>query len=1295
MNTTRVSTYDITGSQQDAGGGELSSTATWGQQGNLTSPFATGERKVNGFTPRLKLAQFVNERLEDGEQVETYDDDFEDTILSLESESEVYTIIESEDRNGTTSGPGENNRSSESVFRRDQLDQEEQYRHYDNTDPSGAASLYPNRFMDSPPTNLLRVNRKLSLVKPPDDKQQKDPALRFQQYRLSQRTLENNQTEDNYPPEFSASEVRTPSGSSNAKHRSNHEKEDILLSTDEDARAAGYKSLEHCSLQTQELKIYQHSQELNTRENEPHEFSRTKIQNKGSSTTDVDKIMRKEDFDSSALQFNQVPTNTSRTTGGVKFSRPLAQGGPLPVQSRELYSNRPISPQVNISRLPMQRDRGGDYLQETRNKSGLQTNAGTYDRGSRSGRYSTDSLTKSSIATPSASEEFQLFAKTRVHGLAKLEDILTASLTQRRIRNNNDPNKMVDDEAYLRRIDYFGLSPIVEPPQITPLVEILVLKKLQLHASDMLVTSETHSEHQRLCARTLLSGPHTKTFSTLFQRTEKVIGLLGRNIDNCTNQHRINLFQYLVDILDKYNKVGVQVVNYLPEDWELLSLEIHRYYIILIKEQYLAEATECLADLNCCHETKMVSLLENEELLCPKHIEEENELDNIDSHSISSAVAFDMHNEMLQSKPLLKYSVKSQAQYDPRLNKVAKGTSKPQHLINNPIRSPERVYHEYGDNGSPNSRGVSPLGIENTKKEGIPTTIELTNHSKLNYNFGDLEDPDDNVSKSSTIHGRNFLPSRDRSGTIFTKDQLYARRDAEVLSMQNKLGFSEHQRDAMLPGGIGSSTLNNLSWVRKMSQCKGYQYCVSLSFLPGTDKLDLEKFLSDSAMKARTNELSSKELCYIFKETGMGPAKETTQSYTWCQKYPTIVNRVLSKANWEIGTDTGEDWLYWEILWNKIRIEIVALGIAKRNDNTLADRLENVHFVRKINIDHPNDIENLECLTTWVDKLLLIYRSSNQSKSNYSYLWFFVLRKLSAVNCPYIMSWTTYLKSQMNKAMTLMNLSTHDRQVLFGTTEGFEREEDHLQKVDFEWAFDCLRTAHVNNQLDYSIAIVCIRTSQVTRRSFAPPPPPAQPHKQRKVGSVTSKIDFPLDMFSGQDSKSLNPVEKNLRQESYLLTHSVPILSMLKEKTKEQLEKAAKFKEFLNKHQLTICKCGLMKEISQSNDKCEIIAENELKIGPFIQFLKNKSQRLGRKFTAEEVMVHLQYVKRNSKSWDEAKLQAYHKSVMEKWAPINLSQAQVAKVLNVISNLSANSSQLEYEGGEEDVSYGETDSSHM
>ena len=134
----------------------------------------------------------------------------------------------------------------------------------------------------------------------------------------------------------------------------------------------------------------------------------------------------------------------------------------------------------------------------------------------------------------------------------------------------------------------------------------------------------------------------------------------------------------------------------------------------------------------------------------------------------------------------------------------------------------------------------------------------------------------------------------------------------------------------MLPGGIGSSTLNNLGWTHKMSQYRNYQYCVNLIYLPGTDKIDFERFLSDSAMRARQLELSTKELCLIFKKTEMAPSKETSQSLTWNTKYPTIVNRVLSKANWELGTDTGEEWLYWEILWNKIRIEIVTLGIAKK-----------------------------------------------------------------------------------------------------------------------------------------------------------------------------------------------------------------------------------------------------------------------------------------------------------------------------------------------------------------------------
>ena len=1071
MDSTRVSTADLFGSLQGAGGRELCSTATWGQQGNRTSPLATEEGKVIGVKPRLKSSQYIHGRLEDGEQVESYEDDFEDACLSLESESEVHTIIESEDRNRTTSGLGENY-SSESIFGLDFLDQDEQYRLYNNTDSSGVAPQHPNRSADPPQINQFRVNRKLSLVNAPLDKQRKDPDLVYQQYRLSQRTLENIQTDTNYPPEILASDLRTSKGQSNAYSRNSQDREDPFPSNDKDARAAGYKCLRHYTLQ-QELANYQDSPELNTRENEPHEFSFSKDQNKGPYIADVDKTMRKEDFDSSALQYSQVPTNTSRTTGGVKLSRPLPQSGLIPVPSRKSYSHRPTSSQANISSLLTQRDRDSDYLEETTQKSGFQTNAGTYDRGSRSGRTSTHSFARSSIATTSALESFQLFAKTQMFGLAKLEDMLTASLTQRRIRNKNDPNKMVDEEAHLRRIDYFGLSSIVEPPQVIPLVEILVIKKLQVHAGDMLVTSETHSEHQRLCARTQLSRPHTNTFSILFRRAEKVLGLLERHIDTCTNQHRVNLFHYLIKILQKYDEVGVQVVSYLPEDWESLSLEIHRYYLVLLKEQYFAEATSCLADLNYFLETKMVSLLESEDLLlCENHINAENDLYQDDDHSMSSEAILDLHADMLQSKHISKYSVKSPTQYDPRLNEVAKGISKSHSLINNSIRSTERVYPKYKDYGSTTNRGVSHVGTERTKKEGIPTIIELTNHSKYNYNPGEMEDFDDNVSKASMIHGRNSLPSRDKSGTIFTKDQLYALRDAEILALQNKLGFSEHQRDAMLPGGIGSSTLNNISWTRKMSQCKSHQYCVTLTFYPGTDRLDMEKFLSDSAMKARTNELSSKELCYIFKETGMGPEKETTQSNIWNNKYPTIVNRVLLKANWEIGTDTGEEWLYWEILWNKIRIEIVALGIAKYNDNTLDDRLENVIFIQQINLESPYDIENLETLTTWVDKLLTIYRSSTQSKTNYSYLWFFVLRKLSAVDCPYIMVWTKYLKSQMNNAMTLMNLSSHDRQTLFGTTDGIEREEDHLQKVDFEWAFDCLRTAHVNNQLDYSIAIV-------------------------------------------------------------------------------------------------------------------------------------------------------------------------------------------------------------------------------
>ncbi len=180
MDITRVSSYDITSSQQDAGGGELSSTATWGQQGNLTPPFATSGRMEIGYTPRLKSPQFIHGGLEDGDQVESFDDDFEDARLSLESDSEIHTIIEPEDRNGTTSGFGEKNSSSESVFRLDYLE-EEQYRSYNNTDSSGVASQYPNRSTDPPLTILLRVNRKFPSVNAPLGKREEDPVLTYRQ----------------------------------------------------------------------------------------------------------------------------------------------------------------------------------------------------------------------------------------------------------------------------------------------------------------------------------------------------------------------------------------------------------------------------------------------------------------------------------------------------------------------------------------------------------------------------------------------------------------------------------------------------------------------------------------------------------------------------------------------------------------------------------------------------------------------------------------------------------------------------------------------------------------------------------------------------------------------------------------------------------------------------------------------------------------------------------------------------------------------------------------------------------
>ena len=63
----------------------------------------------------------------------------------------------------------------------------------------------------------------------------------------------------------------------------------------------------------------------------------------------------------------------------------------------------------------------------------------------------------------------------------------------------------------------------------------------------------------------------------------------------------------------------------------------------------------------------------------------------------SEVVLFNMHTELLKSKPISKYLVKSSTHYYPQLNKVAQGMSKSQPLLNNSIRSLERVYSEYKD----------------------------------------------------------------------------------------------------------------------------------------------------------------------------------------------------------------------------------------------------------------------------------------------------------------------------------------------------------------------------------------------------------------------------------------------------------------------------------------------------------------------------------------------------------------------------------------------------------------------
>jgi hypothetical protein len=238
----------------------------------------------------------------------------------------------------------------------------------------------------------------------------------------------------------------------------------------------------------------------------------------------------------------------------------------------------------------------------------------------------------------------------------------------------------------------------------------------------------------------------------------------------------------------------------------------------------------------------------------------------------------------------------------------------------------------------------------------------------------------------------------------------------------------------------------------------------------------------------------------------------------------------------------------------------------------------------------------------------------------------------------------------------------------------------------------------MNSQLDYSLSVAIIKTQQSNNKekfkSTPPPPPITQSRKGRNVSSVAPQKDHKFDMFDGKDSKSYSQVERNLRQETYLLTHGIPILNMLKEKTPEAIAKAAKFREFLLKNNLTICSCGLLKEVPQSNEHCVIMVNKEFKVGNFVQFLKNKSQRLGHKFEEKEVLVHLQYLQRNAK-WDEAKLQTHLKSTMEKWASVSLSTTAVAKVLNVLNTVGINQTQLATEEEEYDVSYSETDSSQF
>lgn len=1287
--------------QKDAGRGKLSWTAPRGPQDNLTSPFVSGEGEVNEFNnSRRKTSQYFNSGIEDGEPTRNYSLDFERNQLPPQSRDSLPVIKESGDRNGTTQGYFNNNNSSASVYGQQHDEYADDLSIANLTDPARESSYNHIGIEDNLLTNQILLNKRLTFEDKPVKKTELKPAKIYPQYPSSQVTSDIKQATQRNLPMKAAMKSRALPGSLKAEVENNHDIDDVYdferetIQLGEDSREYNY-ALPTEQIKNKYLENYSHEYE-----HRGDSIRRDYIEE--SFETNSGMTMREDELgqiERPYLSNSQVQLNVPKTTGeGVK--QQTSQSGSQMASPSESYHLKPTSSQGSVPVISMSRDTGHNLLERQNNKSSLPTDTRTTGRGSIIGkerpRYHADTGPAQTIT----SEAFRAFARSRLAGLDEQIDLLNASMTQRRIDRNYDPKQTVEEEDLLKRLNYFGLTYIVEPPQDDPLIEILDIRCVQTHASNMVTTAEIYSEHKRLYDRTQHSDLHTPAFALLFHRAARVVSLLEKEISTCPNNYRVALFRYLVEILQQYNQVGNQVLDYLPSDWESLSLDIQRYSLILLKERYFAEASNCLSELNRTQEAKLVSLLESENVI-ENHIVIDTELDQDDDLSVSSETAFNVFSDLVMHVPTVNHSAKEKNYYDPRLttnrNQLSvKENYKSPFVPNRLVRTPERNRNEGRDHGSPRERGISPLGMSRRKDD--EPILELLEPQRISYDVAEIEDLDDNSSRATTI-GQNGLPSGDskKVGVIFSRDTLYAKRDSEVRELQLKLGFNEHQREVMMAGGVGSTTLDNLDWKCRVSQYKSYQYCVNLHWVKDTFKLDYEKFLADSAMRARTLTLSTKELVILFKETGMSPIKETIQSSAWANKYPTIVSRVLSNVNWERGINTAEEWLYWELLWNKIRIEIVSLGIAKKNDNTLHDRLEKSTFRREINFDSPNDIENLDSLTTWIDKLVIVYRTSNQSKLGYSYLWHYVLRKLIQVNCPYVMVWIKFLKEQMHKAMTLMGLTHHDRQQLFGTTPIVEREEDNLVKDDFDWAIESLRTSHINNHIDYSMAVVLLRNQQSPRREQyknIPQPPPEQNRKgQRTSHSVTTNHELKFDMFDGSKSKSLNQVEKNHKQENYLLANSVLILNLLKDRSPEAILKAAKFREFLLKNNLTICPCGLMKETQQCNEHCVIMVNNEFKVGSFIQFLKNKSQRLGRKYEEKEVLQHLKYVQRNAK-WDESKLLAYHKSVMDKWSSTTLSVAAVTKVLSVLSVSGAYSHQLDEGEEEEDVSYSETDSSH-